>query len=56
MLVGEPFFLTKEYATEFLKICYGRTKIDKNAELNSDVLISHLRQVIDDFQLVDEEE
>lgn len=54
MLESEPFFLTTEYAQEFLKACFGKSRLTSEDELDAKVLLKNLRMVIDDFQLLDE--
>ena len=49
MLTAEPFYLSQRYASEFLKVCYGKNKVSINEELDAAVLLQNLRLVIDDF-------
>ena len=53
MLTEEPFYLSKHYATEFLKLCDdGNSRVN---HIKSDTLISALRSVIEDFSLLEED-
>lgn len=53
MLLAEPFYLTPQLATHFLRNCYGRQDIHNEDELNLHELIDHLRLVVEDFELRD---
>ena len=56
MLILEPFFLTDEYAEEFLHFCYAGKKIKNDDLLGAERLITCLRIFIDDFELLEESE
>lgn len=56
MLVLEPFFLTDEYALEFLHFCYETKAIKTDDLLEAQRLIYCLRIFIDDFELLEESE
>lgn len=55
MLTSEPFYLTPHYAAEFLRVCYGRSTVHSDDELDLQQLVWHLRMVIEDFELQEEE-
>ena len=53
MLTEEPFYLSKHYAMEFLKLCDDGNS--RSNQIKSDTLISALRSVIEDFSLLEED-
>lgn len=56
MLTDEPFFLSKEHAVQFLLYCYEENQLKSNSKISTAQLIHCLRQVIDSFELLPEEE
>ncbi len=56
MLVNEPFYLTSAYTKAFLSYCYEKESIKQGEQLASAVLISKIRKVIEDFELMEEDE
>ncbi len=49
MLLAEPFYLTPQLATHFLRECYGRQDVHNDDELDLKDLVRHLRLVVEDF-------
>lgn len=56
MLVNEPFYMTSNYTKIFLSYCYEKDKVNQNEMLENSVLISKLRKVVEDFELMEESE
>jgi hypothetical protein len=56
MFVNEPFYLTSDYTKEFLSYCFEREKIEAADKITNVILVTKLRKVIDDFELLEENE
>lgn len=52
MLLNQPFYLTENYATQFLNYCFQKDTIDKAEKLNNTILIQKLKKVIEPFELL----
>jgi hypothetical protein len=53
MLGDEPFYLSQPLATEFMKACLPQQEWDRST-ISGEVLLSNLRRVIEDFELLNE--
>ena len=53
MLTEEPFYLSKYYTAEFLKLCQDGSS--KTGQITSTILIKALRSVIEEFPLLEED-
>ena len=54
---AEPFYLTNKYTEAFLQYTFEKQKIKNKTEtIGSDVFLSKVRKVIDEFELAEEEE
>lgn len=56
MFVNEPFYLTADYTKAFLSYCFEKEKSEGTDAISNAVLVSKLRKVIDDFELMEENE
>ena len=56
MFVNEPFYLTDKYANALLQYCFESEDLKSNGVLSNQILLTKLRKVIEDFELIDEKE
>lgn len=56
MFLNEPFYLTEKYVNILLQYCFESQNPKPNGILSNQALLTKLRKVIEDFDLINEKE
>lgn len=56
MFINEPFYLTQAYADSLVQYCFESFSPSQSQTVTSELLLTKLRKVIDQFELIDEKE